>query len=51
MRSKPVQLAIAAVLLVGVGVLVAVFTLALALLGEPDDNVTALTVGKIVIAL
>ncbi len=51
MRSKPVQLAIAGVLLVGVGVLVAVFTLALALLGEPDDNVTALTVGKIVIAL
>ena len=51
MRAKPVQLAIAAVLLVGVGVLVAVFTLALALLGEPGDNVTALTVGKIVIAL
>ena len=51
MRSKPVQLAIAVVLLVGVGVLVAVFTLALALLGEPGDNVTALTVGKIVIAL
>ena len=51
MRSKPVQLAIAVVLLVGVGVLVAVFTLALALLGEPGDDVTPLTVGKIVIAL
>ncbi|MDE2838485.1 MAG: NADH-quinone oxidoreductase subunit NuoH [Chloroflexota bacterium] len=51
MRSKPVQLAIAAVLLVGVGVLVAVFTIALALLGEPADEVTLLTVGKIVIAL
>ena len=51
MRSKPVQLAIAVVLLVGVGVLVAVFTLTLALLGEPADDVTFLTVGKIVIAL
>ena len=51
MRAKPVQLAIAVVLLVGVGVLVAVFTLALALLGEPGDDVSLLTVGKIVIAL
>ena len=51
MRSKPVQLGIAVVLLVGVGVLVAVFTLTLALLGEPGDDVTFLTVGKIVIAL
>ena len=51
MRSKPVQLAIAVVLLVGVGVLVAVFTLTLALLGEPGDEVTFLTAGKIVIAL
>ena len=51
MRAKPVQLAIAVVLLVGVGVLVAVFALALALLGEPGDDVSPLTVGKIVIAL
>ena len=51
MRAKPVQLAIAVVLLVGVGVLVAVFSLALALLGEPGDDVSLLTVGKIVIAL
>ena len=51
MRAKPVQLGIAAVLLVGVGVLVGVFSLALALLGEPGDDVTPLTVGKIVIAL
>ena len=50
-RARPVQLAIAVVLLVGVGALVAVFTLALELLGEPGDEVTALTVGRVALAL
>ena len=51
MRSKPVQLAIAVVLFLGVGALLGLFTLTLALLGEPGDEVTLLTVGKIALAL
>ena len=45
------QLAIAVVLFLGVGALLGLFTLTLALLGEPGDEVTLLTVGKIALAL
>ncbi len=51
MRSKPVQLLIALVMAGALAGLLALFALALALLGDPDGAVTPLTAGRLALAL
>lgn len=51
MRSKPVQLLIALVMAGALAGLLALFALALALLGDPVEEVTPLTAGRIALAL
>ncbi len=51
MKSRPVQLLIALVMAGALAGLLALFALALALLGDPGDAVTPLTAGRLALAL